>query len=247
MNKKIDKALYGPGMIEVALGAVLGLLLGVLVACVFLMFKPVKVVKEPPKEIVAGTIYYLPGSENNTKSRGWQQKQQSLMASGSVDLNEDELNAWAVAMNPKAAAKPAVPAKPATPTKPGAKPAPAPAPVAPATAAAPAKFLTAGTINFRITAGKMQIGAKCTLSLFGVSQEMTVIATGGFRKSGEHFVFDPETVYVGSCPLHKIPGVTGPLLGKLAVLQPVSDEMRAAWDKLTAVSLEGSTLRLAAQ
>ena len=93
----------------------------------------------------------------------------------------------------------------------------------------------------------MQIGAKCTLSLFGVSQEMTVIATGGFRKSGEHFVFDPETVYVGSCPLHKIPGVTGPLLRKLAALQPVSDEMRAAWDKLTSVSLEGSTLRLAAQ
>ncbi len=243
MNKKIDKALYGPGMIEVALGAVLGLLLGVLVACVFLMFKPVKVIKEPPKEIVAGTIYYLPGSENNAKSRGWQQKQQSLMASGSVDLNEDELNAWSAAMNPKAAAKPAAPAKSAPPTKPGAKPAPAPAPAA----AAPDKFLTAGTINFRITDGKMQIGAKCTLSAFGVSQEMTVIATGGFRKNSEHFVFDPETVYVGSCPLHKIPGVSGPLLRKLAALQPVSDEMHAAWDKLTTVRLEGSTLRLAAQ
>ncbi len=245
MNKKIDKALYGPSTIEVALGAVLGLLLGVGVACGFLMLKPVKVVKEPPKETVAGAVYYLPGLENNVKGRGWPQKQQSLIAGGSVVLTEEELNTWAITMHPGAAADPA---KPAAPAKPGAKPAPTPAKPAPAAAPAPAStgFLTGGTVNFRIKDGKLQIGTKCTVSIVGFSQEMLVVATGGFKKSGASFVFAPETIYVGSCPVHRIPGVAAPLLRKLTALQPVSDELRAAWDRLTSVSLEGSTLRLAA-
>lgn len=237
MQKKIDKALYGPGMLEVGLGAVLGLLLGVVVACVFLVLKPVKTVKEPAKEPVAGTIYYLPGSENSAKSRGWQQKQQSLVANGTVELNEEELNAWAAAMRPAAA-------KPATPAKPGAKAGAKPEPAAPP---ATAGLLTTSAPNFRIKDGLMQIGVKCTVSVAGISQEVLLVATGSFRKGSESIVFVPASFYVGSCPLHKIPGVTGPLLRKIAALQPLSAELRAAWDRLTAVELEGSTLRLAAQ
>ena len=36
-DKKLEKALYGPSMTEVALGAVLGLIVGVLAACVYLI------------------------------------------------------------------------------------------------------------------------------------------------------------------------------------------------------------------
>lgn len=237
MQKKIDKANYGPGMLEVGLGAVLGLLLGVVVAVVFLAFKPVKTVKELPKEPVAGTIYYLPGAENNARGRSWQPKLQSLAGTSAVELNEEELNAWVTAMRPAAA-------KAATPVKPGAKSAAKPEPAPPPAAEG---LLTAGTPNFRLKDGKMQIGVKCTVSVAGISQEVTVVTTGDFRKSGEHFVFSPESFYVGSCPLHKIPGVAGPLLRKIVALQPLPAETRAAWDRLTSVELEGSTLRLAAQ
>ncbi|MBI3885646.1 MAG: hypothetical protein HY302_07960 [Opitutae bacterium] len=242
MNKKIDRALYGPGVIEVALGAVLGLALGVVVACVFLLFKPVKVVKEPPKEAEAGVVYYQPGSENLNKGRGWVQKQQALLAGGAVELSEEELNAWAASRHPGAASA----TKPAAPAKPGAKPAPG-KPGPPAAAPAPEKFLTVGAINFRLKDGRMQLGTKVTLSAFGVAQDFPVIVTGTFAKNGATFVFNAETLYVGSCPLHKLPGVAGPLLRKAAALEPIPDELRAAWSRLTTVAIDGSTLRLAAQ
>ncbi len=251
MNKKIDRALYGPGVIEVAFGAVLALILGVVVACVALAARPVTQVKEAPKETTAGVVYYLPGSDNLVKGRSWQDKQKQLLAGTGVSLGEEELNAWALALNPAKAG--ATPAKPgATPAKPGAAPAkpaaaPAAAPVAATPVAAPAQFLTTAAPNFRIKDGKMQIAVKATLSAFGLAQDVTLIATGGFRKEGAEFVFAPDTIYLGSCPLHKVPFAAAPLLKKLAAVHPPSEEMRAAWSRLTDVSLEGATLRLAVQ
>ena len=86
-------------MTEVALGAVLGLIAGVLVACVYLVFKPVSQVKEMPPEdkIQKSMVYFIPGNESNAKSRGWQAKQKQILGSPTftLDLVEDELNAWA--------------------------------------------------------------------------------------------------------------------------------------------------------
>ena len=82
-DKKIEKALYGPSLTEVGLGAVLGLVAGVLAACVFLVFfKPVMPVKEmPPKDKqVQGTIYYLLGGDSSAKSRTWSAKQKQFVA-----------------------------------------------------------------------------------------------------------------------------------------------------------------------
>lgn len=247
MNKKIDRALHGPGVIEVAFGAVLALFLGIVVACLALAARPVTQVKEAPKETTAGVVYYLPGSDNSVKGRSWQDKQKQLLAGTSVSLGEEELNAWALALNP---AKPgATPAKPgAAPAKPvPAKPAAPPAPAAATPVAAPAQFLTTAAPNFRIKDGKMQIAVKATLSAFGLAQDVTLITTGGFRKEGAEFVFAPDTIYLGSCPLHKVPFAVAPLLKKLAAVHPPSEEMRAAWSRLTDVSLEGATLRLAVQ
>ena len=258
MNKKIDRALHGPGIIEVACGAVLALILGVVVACVVLAFRPVTQVKEPPKETTAGVVYYLPGSDNLVKGREWQDKQKQFLAGSSVSLSEEELNAWATGLNPPAATKPgALPAKPGTtPAKqaPG-KPAPAPAkpavaPTTPAPApavAAPDQLLTVAAPNFRIKNGKLQVAVKATVSAFGIAQELTLIATGGFRKDGAEFVFAPDTIYLGSCPLHKIPFVVAPLLQKIVAVRSPSAEMRAAWIRLTEVGLDGTTLRLAGQ
>ena len=171
-DKKIEKALYGPSMTEVALGAVLGLIAGVLAACIYLVFKPVSQVKEMPKEdkIVKGMVYFIPGNESNAKSRNWQAKQKQ-MTSGTtftLDLVEDELNAWANTLS-------APPAPAPTPPK-GAK---APA-AAPADAAKPAAdgIFNPGRPNFRIVDGRLQIGTKCVLNWYGLTYETTVITTG---------------------------------------------------------------------
>src|SRR3954453_10720944 len=110
-DKKIEKAPYGPSMTEAALGSVLGLVAGVLAAGIYLVFKPVMPVKEMPKDdkVVKGMVYFLPGSESNAKSRGFAAKQKQILTSPkfSVDLVEDELNAWANTL-----AAPATPAAP---------------------------------------------------------------------------------------------------------------------------------------
>lgn len=231
-DKKIDKALYGPSVTEVALGAVLGLILGVLVACVYLVSKPVSQVKALPKEPSRNVVYYITGSESSAKTRNWQAKQKLFLAGTSVSVVEDELNAWALS---------AVAAAP----KPGAKP-------APADKAEEAKPAAEGLIipyapNFRVVEDKLQIGLKCTLNWFGVTFDTTALSTGSFTKSGDQVVFVPETLYLGSCPLHLLPALPGLLASQIIAREKVPDEIRTAWTKLTAVTIEGGAVKLNVQ
>ncbi len=236
--QKLEKALYGPSLVEVVLGVILGLLAGVVAASVYLVFKPVKTVpKEPTKDVIASMVYYVPGAASSAKNHNWQAKQKQFLAGARVEVVEDELNAWAATLPTPVAAAPA-PAKPAkAPAKPGEKPA---TPV-------PDDYIIPSTPNFRIANGRLQIGVKCTLNWYGLMQDVMVQATGGFRKDGDEFIFVPETVYLGSCPLHMLPSASGLLFSAISAKQKIPDELRAAWAKLNSVTLEGSTLKLAAQ
>jgi hypothetical protein len=226
--KKIDKALYGPSTWEVALGAFLGFLVGLFAACVYLAFKPVKVVSEAPKDKVAGMVYLIQGASSSAKAKGVASKEKRFLAGGSVELVEDELNVWAANLG-----KPAAP-PPAKGGAPGAKPA----------AEGTGASLTAGPPNFRIRGGMMQIGYKCTANYFGVTFDFMVMTTGKFAKSGEEFVFEPDAFYLGSCPLHKLFGLGAPVIHKLAQLHPVSDELKTAWARLSDIQIEDQNLKL---
>lgn len=240
-DKKIEKALYGPSMTEVALGAVLGLVAGVLAAGIYLVFKPVSPVKEMPKDdkVVKGMIYFLPGNESNAKSKGWQAKQKQIMTTPnfSVDLVEDELNAWANTLSGPAPAP--------TPPPKGAK---APA-AAPADAPKPATdgIFNPGKPNFRIVDGKLQIGTKCVLNWYGMTYETMVITTGTFTKSGDAVVYSPSTLYLGSCPVHLLPAIAGPLMAHLISKEKVPDEIRTAWAKVGSATIENGMLKLVAK
>lgn len=226
-DNKVEKALYGPSTTEVALGAVLGLLAGVAAAVVFLVFKPVEQVRELPKEPVRGTVYYIPGGESGVKGREWSAKLKQFTGGASVQVVEEELNAWAAASL----------AKPAAAAAPGAAPAPA----------ADNAIFQPGTPNFKIADGKVRIGFKCLLNWFGLGREVFVITTGRIERSGDGFAFTPDTLYLGSCPLHLLPGISGPLVSHLVGKKTVPDELRSAWAKLADVTVEGSTLKLSVQ
>jgi hypothetical protein len=238
-NKKIEKALYGPSMTEVALGAVLGLVAGVLIACVYLVFKPVTQLKEMPKEPVRGTIYYIPGAESNTKGKTWTAKQKAFIAGTSITVVEDELNAWALSAFAGGA-----PATPPPAPKAGAKPADKPAD--PAVAGLNGIF-NPGTPNFKITDGKMQIGFKCILNWYGLTKEVLVVTTGTMTKSGDKVVYSPHTLYLGSCPVHLIPALAGPLMANMIEKKKAPDAINSAWAKVTDAAIEGNTLKLTLQ
>ncbi len=232
-DKKIEKALYGPSMTEVALGAVLGLLAGVLAAAVYLVFKPVAQVREMPAadKVQKSMVYYIPGTESNAKSRGWQAKQKQILAGKALSLSlvEDELNAWANTL----AAPPAAP-------KTGAKP---------NESAKPANdgIFNPGKPNFRIVGDQLQIGGKCLLNWYGLTYEASYLATGTFTKTGDTVSYSADKVYLGSCPVHLLPALAGPLVNHLIDRVKVPDEVRAAWAKLDSVTIEGGALKLVAQ
>ena len=231
-DKKVEKALYGPSTTEVTLGAVLGLLAGLLAACVYLVFKPVQQVRELPKEPVRGVVYYIPGSEVSAKSRNWSAKQKQFTTGTSIVVVEDELNAWAASTF---AAPPA--AAPGVPAKAG----------APAAPAADGGIFQPGKPNFQIADGKLRIGFPCVLNWYGLSREVFVITRGSFTRSGDSFVYVPETVHLGSCPVHLLPAVSGPLVKHLLGKKTVSDDLKSAWAKLADVTIEGGTLKLTLQ
>ena len=233
-DKKLEKALYGPSLTEVALGALLGLICGVLAACLYLVFRPVVKVKELPKEPSKTVVYYIPGSENSSKSRGWQAKEKQLEAGKTVSVVEDELNAWAATLSAPPAPKPA--AKPKAGAKPEDKKAPA-----------PEGFIIPGALNFKIVGDKLQVGLVCTLNWYGLTYDTTVVATGVFEHSGDEFKFKAQKFYLGSCPLNLLPVLSNLLASNLESKQKISDELRVALTKLTAVTIENGTLKLAVQ
>ena len=220
-DKKIEKALYGPSAVEVALGAFLGFLCGLLVACVYLMFKPVKTVSEPEKEPVAGVVYYQPGTSDAGRARQWIAKHKRFLAGGSVEVNEDELNSWASAELG------------------GSK-----APAAGAPDEGGTRFFTAQKPNFRIHDGVLQVGFMCRVDYFGATKDLQVIARGRIVRDGSGFAFQPDEFYLGSCPLHKLSLIGSPLIATLSRLHPVSEETKEAWRKLSDVQIDGRVLRL---
>jgi hypothetical protein len=93
----------------------------------------------------------------------------------------------------------------------------------------------------------MQVGVPVTLNVLGFQQKVIAQARGGFAKHGNVFAYDPDEIYVGSCPVQRLPFVAGYLKAKVLASQKVPDDIAAAWSKLTNVSIEGNTLNLAMQ
>lgn len=232
-NKKIEKALYGPSTLEVAIGALLGLLLGVVAAAVFLVFKPVQTVKEKPKEMTKGVVYYWAGRTDPNKARAWQDKIATFTKGGAVVLSEDELNAWATSVSGGAAVQPAA--------KPGEKPkGDAKSP----TDSGSSDFVSASGLNFRIEDGHLHLAAKVLLNYYGLTKEVMLQASGGFAPSNEGYVFKPDQVLLGSCPVSSLPWVSGALTRSLVGKVKVSDDFRAAWMKITEATVEGDLVKV---
>lgn len=227
MSKKIDRAVHGPGWGEVILGAVLSLVLGAVLGAALLIARPVATVRELPKEEdrTRGTVYYVEGSRETAKARQATAKQKALLAGQSVNVTEDEINAIVAAAT---------------------TPPPAPAAKAGEKKEEPAEtgMLSPGTPNFRIRDGVVQIGVPVTINALGLGEKVIVQARGGFVKRDDMFVFEPQELYVGSCPVQRVPLLSGFVRNQVLANQKIPDEMIEAWKKLSDVSVEGNTLKL---
>ena len=228
MSSKIDRNPHEPGWGEVILGAALSVVLGVVLGALALVFKPVISVKELPKEPVSGVTYFIEGSRDTNKGRQAAAKRKAFAqgASGTFSISEDDLNTLAGPAAP-VAAKP----------KPGEKPA---AGATPPTDEA----LSAGTPNFRIRDGKVQIGFPVTINALGPDMKVIVQAQGSFTKQGDTFAFEPESLLVGSCPVQRLPYASTYVRKKFLASQKIAEDISAAWPKVVSVAVEGNLLKL---
>jgi len=224
MSSKLHRAVNGPGWGEVLLGALLSLVLGIVIGAVLLVIKPVVTAKQPPKQPVAGTVYYVEGLRGDSmKARTALAKRKAFAEGKSVSVTEDEINSLAAAS-----------AAPVSAAKPGEKAAPAQSSEAVAT----------GTPNVRIHDGALQIGVPVTVHVFGLEQKVLAQARGDFEKDGDVFTYDPKEIYLGSCPVQRLPFLSSYIRSKVLASQKIPEDIAAAWPKLAAVSIEGNTLKL---
>lgn len=230
MSKKIDRATHGPSWTEVILGAALSFLLGVVLGAVLLIARPVTQVQEMPKpeDRVRGTVYYIEGVQGN--ARAAVAKRATFIQGQTITATESEINALI-----------APPPPPPAPTKAGAAPAPATPP-----APAGAGVLAPGAPNVRIREGIMQVAAPVNLNVLGLTRKVVAQARGQFVKDGDMFVYAPDEIYFGSCPVHRLPLLSGLVKSKMLSQHPIPDDVMATWRKLANVQIEGNALKLTA-
>lgn len=179
------------GLLGVISGALCSLGLGVLLAGVYLILKPVEIVRSVPKDALPGRFYFVQGGGAAAAGKGWERKQQALAAgAGEVGLAEGDLNAWAQA------------AYPADPEVQEAK--------------KEALFLfVRGTPNFRLAGEELQVGVVAELICFGAVHELVLQARGGFEPDGAGWRYAPKEVYFGCLPVHRFPALLASLAGRL--------------------------------
>lgn len=221
MSSRNDRAINGPSWTEVTIGALLSVGIGMVLAGVWLALKPIEKVRSLPDEPKPGVVYFIEGSRNGSIGAAWERKTQLFVSGASVDLVEQELNEAARQMSSDTQK-----AKGKDPEE---------------------GLITPGQLNFRISDGELQVALPLALNIYGMKSEVQVVSRGGFVKKGERFVYEPSSIYVGSCPIERLPQIGEILLGKIWEAMSQQEEIKSAWDSLQNVTVQGRSLRLVAR
>lgn len=211
----------GPSWAEVIFGAILSLGLGVVLGAVLLVLRPVEASKDEPKEREKGVVYYIEGVRDGSKARQALAKRKAFAEGQSISMTEEEINAL-------------ITPPPAAPVQGEKKEGDA--------AAASSSYFTAGTPVVRVRDGLLQIGLPITVSL--IDAKLVAQAHGSLVKQGDVFVYEPQTMYLGSCPVNRVPYLAGFVREKLLTAYPIPEDIKEAWGKLANATIDGKTVKL---
>jgi hypothetical protein len=224
MSARPKKKQRGPTWFEVGFGAFLSVILGVALGAAYLVNKPVTKVTAIPKDAPASAVYYIEGERDFNKGPDVDELRKTFLAGGSVSVSEGELNLFLSDVGKPASSDDS--------QKPADKP------------QAPSGFITPGTLNARMKDGKIQFASMVTITVLTVSVPVLVQSTGTFSKHGSIYAFDPESFYVGGCPMQRFLFLRDWVEGSLLFAQPAPSDLAAAWSKLVGVSIDSSGLQL---
>jgi hypothetical protein len=224
MISRSKKKQRGPTWFEVGFGAFLSVILGLALGAAYMVNRPVTKVTAIPKDAPAGAIYYIEGERDFNKEPEIDEMRKTFLTGGSVSVSEGELNEFLGEMGKLASSDDSQKAADKAPP--------------------PSGFVTPGTLNARMKDGKITLASTVTFTVLTVSVPIIVQATGTFSKHGSSFGFDPETFYVGGCPMMRFLFLRDWAQSKLLFAQAVPGDLAAAWSKLVGVSIDSSGLQL---
>ena len=171
--------------------------------------EPVQIGKTPAKDQPASPVVFIKGTQDGDRGKQWLRKKQLFTEGSSVDVNEDELNAWitaGTAPEPPKAADGKMPDKATNGKKPDkAADGKKPDQVAPAGPTG----LIRGSAH-PISGFERDVADRCERKstwTWWFKHSLIMRASGQFVKKADGFAFAPERFYVGCCPLHRLPGV----------------------------------------
>ncbi len=159
----------------------LSLVLGALIAVIYLAVQPVEVLRTAPADEAApGARQLVLGAAGSTAGVAWERKREALDG-GTLSFTEAELNAWSDATFEKATLEE---------DKKGST-----------------MVILAGAPNFRIDGPQLQVGLVNTLHFFGTDVPLVLYGRGAFEREGGAWRFAAREAYLGALPLHRVPAL----------------------------------------
>jgi hypothetical protein len=235
--------LRNPGFFEIVCGSVLSLVLGVVAAATILIFKPVEVLEtvSSTKELDPAKIYFFQGRRDSNAGQRWRFKKDSLLQGHTVRFNEDELNTWIENVYPKQSIEYKMAAKFRAQARAKETGKPIPPDTNDKSGEETPEFgsIKVGTPNFRITGDTLRIGVFYYFTIFDETFVVVAQADGAFAKGKDEEVYSfvPNTLYLGSLPVHKL--FTLPQLVQKQLLNTfeLPEDLVEAWANIKDVKL----------
>lgn len=196
-----------------------------LIAATYLVFVPVHEVRRMPAEDdIKPGVYYVEGRRSGIDGAEWVGKRNQLISEAPFEftLREEELNQWSSSSFGEVRKNLKVEYGD---TK-----------------------LEPGIPMFRIDEGQIQVGVPIELNGIGDNLRIILQASGDFVEGPDQtYVFQSDLVYLGSCRIPNIQGISSLVTGGLSKVMGVPEDIATAWPSLSSVTVEGDTLTLARQ
>lgn len=217
-----------PGPFGIIIQILSGAAVGLLIAGVYLAFKPVKVMdaqaaakaaQETGPVMERNVVVYIPGNPGNPAGVQWKTREAAFLnkAPGGLAASETDINRWIATTYGSGDRK--IEYKDVD------------------VAVEPLPPLC------RFDGSELQVGFEFRCTRGKESKSIIAQARGRFEKQGDQQVFVPTSVHLGSCPL---PGKLGALLlEKLGAAYPIPDAVASSWKAVTSAKIEESQLKLA--
>lgn len=216
----------GPGSLRALVVGSVGILfwgtLGVFIAGVYLLNKPVNEVKRMPAEDdIQPGIYYVEGRRSGVDGAGWVAKRNEVISEVPFEfsLNEQELNQWSSSSFGERRKELSVELGTAK--------------------------IEPGIPLFRIADSSLQFGVPIEISGIGENRRIILQAAGTFVADEDRGPqFQPDKVYLGSCRIPNFQGISSLVVGGLVGVMGVPEDVSVAWPSVTAAQVDGDAVKL---